>query len=283
MRRPLLAALLPLLLAGCTATPAANPAADPAATPPATTGASEAPRPAKVPGPVVALGDSITRGVNACADKIGDCPETSWATGTTLDSHAHKVGQPGTNLANSGARVADLPGQAESAVAAHPAYITILIGANDACRQSADRMTSATAFRADITKSLKLIKQGAPDARLLVASVPDLYQLWSVGHTEQRATQRWGLGICPSMLANPTSTAAEDEQRRQSVRTRVIAYNDAIAAACKDYGPNCRTDGGAVFRFPFRPEHVSSIDYFHPSALGQAELARVTNEAGYRW
>ncbi|GIG59254.1 lipoprotein [Longispora fulva] len=278
MRRPLLAALLPLLLAGCTATPAT-----PDATPTTTVPITEAPRPAKVPGPVVALGDSITRGVNACSDKIGDCPEASWSTGTTLDSHAHKVGQPGTNLANSGARVADLPGQAESAAAVHPAYVTILIGANDACRQSADRMTSTTAFKADLAKSLATIRKGAPDAKLLLASVPDLYQLWSIGHADQRATQRWGLGICPSMLANPGSTAAEDERRRQSVRDRVVAYNDVIAVACKDYGSNCRTDGGAVFRFQFRPEHVSSIDYFHPSALGQAELARVTNEAGYRW
>ncbi|MEV6524552.1 GDSL-type esterase/lipase family protein [Longispora sp. NPDC051575] len=283
MRRPLLATLLPLLLAGfttsCTTSPAtSDPTAE--ATPASSTLPTVA---AKIPGPVVALGDSITRGVNACVDKFGDCPEASWSTGTTLDSHAHKVGQTGTNLANSGARVSDLPGQAESAVAARPAYVTVLVGANDACRQSVDRMTTVSAFRADLTRALKTIKQGVPDAKLLLASVPDLYQLWNIGHADPRATGRWDLGICPSMLANPASTAAVDEQRRQSVRNRVVAYNDVISRACADYGPNCKTDGGAVFRFQFRAEHVSSIDFFHPSALGQAELARVTNEAAYRW
>jgi hypothetical protein len=66
------------------------------------------------PASVAALGDSITRGYDACA-LLADCPAVSWATGTRpgVRSLAERLGARHTwNYAVSGARMADLPRQA---------------------------------------------------------------------------------------------------------------------------------------------------------------------------
>ncbi|WP_026212167.1 SGNH/GDSL hydrolase family protein [Longispora albida] len=283
MRRPLLALLTTLVLAACGTS--AEGVDTPAATGVASPGPTAAPssRPPKLPGGVVALGDSITRGMNACLVRFGDCPEASWSTGTFGGSHAQLVGQAGTNLAESGARVSDLADQVANAVPLKPAYVTVLIGANDACRNTTGQMTSAADFRRRLDTALTRLKQGAPGAKVLMVSIPDLQQLWQIGRADSTAVSRWDLGLCQAMLANPASDAPADQARRKTVRDRVIAYNAEIAGACKAYGSACKTDGGAVFRFAFKPEHVSAIDFFHPSAAGQAELARVTNASGYQW
>lgn len=245
--------------------------------------------PATLPASVVALGDSITRGMNACPGTFGECPAESWSTGTALASHYRRIlaGRPGataTNLAQSGATVADLAGQARAAVALRPGYVTILIGANDACAGTEADMTSVAEFRTRLDAALMVLRRGAPTAKLLVASVPDLYRLWEVGHGDQRAIAGWGLfGICQSMLADPTSTAAADVARRERVRAREMAYDAQLGAACAAYGANCRYDHGAAFGVRFTAADISPIDWFHPSAAGQAELARVTDAAGYAW
>lgn len=83
-------------------------------------------------------GDSITRAFAACG-RGGDCAETSWATGSAedLDSHAQRLhledAVSSHNLAVNGARVAGLASQVEAAVRVRPDYVTVLIGANDAC------------------------------------------------------------------------------------------------------------------------------------------------------
>jgi lysophospholipase L1-like esterase len=85
------------------------------------------------------------------------------------------------------------------------------------------------------------------------------------------------------MLANPTSTAAADEARRNRVRQRVVEYNGQLAAACTAYGSNCKFDNNAVFGYPFVIGQVSTWDYFHPNPAGQAALAQASYAAGFGW
>jgi len=85
------------------------------------------------------------------------------------------------------------------------------------------------------------------------------------------------------MLANPTSTAAADNARRDRVRQRVVDFNTQLAQACAAYGGNCRFDGNAAFNYPFVAGQVSTWDYFHPNASGQQILASMTYDAGFGW
>jgi lysophospholipase L1-like esterase len=162
--------------------------------------------------------------------------------------------------------------------------VTILMGANDACTSSESTMTPVTTYRTQLDTALGRIKTGLPNARVFLASIPDIKRLWSVLKDNPSARTAWStLGMCQSMLANPTSTAPPDEARRDRVRQRVIDFNTQLANACAAYGDNCKFDGNAAFNYPFQANHLSTWDYFHPNVSGQAVLASVTNAAGYQW
>ncbi|MDG6101950.1 SGNH/GDSL hydrolase family protein [Dactylosporangium aurantiacum] len=244
------------------------------------------------PGSIASMGDSITRGFNACGWFV-DCPSRSFSTGSTTAVNSHylriRAKNPAIdghafNDARSGAKVADMPGQAATVVSQRAAYVTILIGANDACTSSEAAMTSVAAFRGSLDSALGTLKAGLPDAKVLLVSIPDLKRLWQVGKDSSGARSAWGLfGICQSMLANPTSTTAADTARRDRVRQRVIDFNGQLAAACTAYGANCKYDGGAVFGYAFQLSQISTWDYFHPNTSGQAVLATVSYGAGFGW
>ena len=239
------------------------------------------------PKAMAALGDSITRAFAAC-DRIGDCVEASWATGTVeqLNSHSQRLDlddpDSNHNLAVSGAQVADLASQAEAAVSMRPDYVTVLIGANDACAADEAAMTPVEHYTEAFDAALDTLVRGLPDARILVLSIPDLGRLWEVGKDRPDVRRVWeSSGVCRSMLADPADTGATAQARRERVRARVQAYNAAMAAACARHAAQCRDDGNAVFDHRFDLDDVSPRDYFHPSDRGQATLARVAWQAGF--
>ena len=240
-----------------------------------------------LPRSMAALGDSITRAFLVCG--VGDCPEGSWATGSAggVGSHAQRVTRASGraveahNLAVSGATVSGLQGQVESAVRQGVDYVTVLIGANDACAPTEDAMTPVTEYAAAYDRALTSLAQGLPRSRILAVSIPDLQQLWRVGKDEPDVRATWeNFSICQSMLAEPLSTGDAAESRRTRVRDRVIAYNRAMAASCQRH-PNCRWDRNAVFDYRFSLDMVSPRDYWHPSRAGQRTLAEVSWRAGY--
>jgi lysophospholipase L1-like esterase len=244
------------------------------------------------PGSMASLGDSITRGFNACGWYV-DCPSRSFSTGdySTVNSHYLRIRAVNSaisgrnhNDARSGAKSADMYGQAGTAVSQGVQYVTMLIGANDACTSSESTMTSVATFRTNVDSGLNRLKAGLPNAKLYVISIPDIYRLWYVGKSSFSARTAWsGFGICRSMLANPTSTAQADVDRRNRVRQRVIDFNAQLAQACVAYGANCRFDGNAVFNYPFTLSQLSGWDYFHPNTSGQRVLASVSYAAGFAW
>jgi lysophospholipase L1-like esterase len=244
------------------------------------------------PNSIASMGDSITRGFNACGFYV-DCPSRSFSTGTTSSINSHytrilaknpAISGHAFNDAKSGAKVADMNGQAATVVGQGAAYVTILIGANDACTGSESGMTSVTAFRSSIDAALATLKNGLPNAKVAVLSVPNVWQLWNVGMGSSSARSTWSLfGICQSLLANPTSTAQADVDRRSRVRQRVVDFNTQLAQACAAYGPNCDFDDNAVFNYAFSLSQISTWDYFHPNPSGQTALASVSYAAGFGW
>jgi lysophospholipase L1-like esterase len=281
MKRYLLALLL-LALAACQ--PETTPVGGKSPVP------SVKPQPG-YPASMAALGDSITAGVGSCFALLA-CTRGSWATGdgTGVNSHYRRIlaANPAIrghqhNYAEPGAVVSELPGQARLAVSAKVAYVAILAGANDACRRDIANMTAPARFRASIDTALGVLKAGLPRARVLVVSVPDVYRVWQVAHTNKTAQLVWGLGVCPSLLANPTSTAPSDVSRRQRFRDRIDAYDRELAAACRAYGSKCRYDGGAAHRYAFGIGDLSNLDYFHPNTAGQNQLAAVTYPGRFTW
>lgn len=244
------------------------------------TSASAAP---PLPARMAALGDSITQAAMTCSSLLS-CPTNSWSTGTTASvvSHASRLRTAGAtalvsyNDAVSGAASGALLGQAQKAVSQGAQYVTIEIGANDACTKTVAGMTVTTTFKANVQAGLAALAASANQPEIFVASIPNIQRMYELSKNSSSARFAWALfGTCQSMLANPTSIKQVDIDRRNAVQARVNEFNVALAEACAATA-KCRFDNNAVANFAFTSAHISTRDYFHPSLAGQAALAAVT-------
>lgn len=234
--------------------------------------------PVPLPDGVAVLGDSISRAMNADGERVGDAPQSSWATGADpadgVASHLERLRalQPsvevvGFNDARSGARMSELPRQADEAVRQKAPYVLVLMGANDACARTVEGMTSEATFRAQFAAAADRLRDLPARAVVVVASVPDVTKLAEVYAQNETARAFWrAFDVCPSALGDAGDPAA--------VRARIEAYNAALAEESRARG--FRWDEGRVFEETYEAEQVSSVDFFHPSLAGQARLAEIT-------
>ena len=231
---------------------------------------------------MAAAGDSITIAYNSAG--YGSYPQYSWSTGTasTLNSLLQRLQAAsgtairGVNVAQVGANSAGLAGQVSSAIASQADYLTVEIGANDACTPTVAAMTPVADYQARINAALTQFHSAKGDNRIFVASIPSLYRMWSLSKSKFAARLVWAsASICQSMLANPTSTNLADETRRLEVQARVDAYNTVLRTECGAL-PRCTFDDNAVANYQFTSTHISTSDYFHPSVEGQRVLATIT-------
>jgi lysophospholipase L1-like esterase len=231
---------------------------------------------------MAAIGDSISQAADACC-WYGDHPVNGWSTGDAwwdgVSSHYERIRAAHPAIAGrnhndsvSGARMSDAPAQAAKAVSQQARYVTILMGANDLCTSSTATMTSVDTFRAQYQQALATLAAGLPaQSHIFVSSIPDVYQLWQLYHTDWLATWVWSTAhICQSMLSSSNTDAD-----RQAVRDREVAFNSVLAQECAKLA-NCKFDGLAVYQYRFSKSDVSKLDYFHPSLSGQTALANVT-------
>jgi lysophospholipase L1-like esterase len=230
---------------------------------------------------LASTGDSIARGFDACGF-FSDCPAISYSTGSDpvseslyqrlLPTNRGLAGHE-YNDAEVGAQAVDLYGQMGIAVWQKADVVTVLIGANDACTSTVGAMTPVSSFTNSIQSAFAYFFSNRPGARIMLSSIPNIYRVWQVAHSNPLAQQLWRIGqICPSMLNNPTSTAAADNLRRDFVSLQISKYNEALASVCSQY-KGCRWDGGALARYPFQLSQLSSYDYFHPNVAGQRVMS----------
>jgi len=112
------------------------------------------------------VGDSITRAFNACGWCL-DCTSRSWSTGdyANVNSHYLRIKAKNSlitgknyNDSKSGAKMIDLNGQVTTAGNRGIQYVTILMGANDACTSSESTMTSVATYRSQLDTALATLK-----------------------------------------------------------------------------------------------------------------------------
>lgn len=239
---------------------------------------------AQLPNSIAGLGDSITRA--ALADNsIGGLdygqPQHSWSTGYEsgdgVNSHYERIlasnaGISGNNynLAESGARMDDLPGQAVDAVNSGAEYVVIQMGGNDLCRDEASEMTSVSQYTSDFTTALNTLEAGLPDATILVTEVVRVKRVYDVGRWNFGCQFNWWVfGWCDSALRNGST-------QRAQVDARNIEYNNVLRNISAQRGHPFDDD---VFEWQFSRSDLSSVDCFHPDLSGQQALANVTYDA----
>jgi hypothetical protein len=149
------------------------------------------------------------------------------------------------------------------------------MGANDLCGWDG-ALTPTSTFRAQFRETLEILRDGLPGSHVFVASIPNLYQLWSVLRTHPLAQVVWQTAdICPSMLDFFNSPAD-----RQPVIDRQRELNDVLRDVCATWS-RCRFDNYLTYDYDFTRDQVSRLDFFHPSLRGQATLAALTWEASW--
>ena len=202
------------------------------------------------------------------------------------------------------------PAQAANAVAQGADYVTIEMGGNDACRRRLVsrrlRRPTGPSSRRRSTRS----GRGLPKAYIFVASIPNINILHTIftSPVDLNALTRWSaFNVCQALLANPTSTAAADVQRRADFQAQVIAYNEPSPKSAGLSAEPLQVRRGAAYNTSFttsdvanvtnrdRSKHVpvqcpadlrpgipnSTADYFHPSLAGQAKIADSTWASTY--
>ncbi|MCA1554840.1 MAG: GDSL-type esterase/lipase family protein, partial [Chloroflexi bacterium] len=244
------------------------------------------------PNSMAAAGDSITRAYNTGWFPYVDAPSNSWSTGTSSAVNSHytrllaknsAISGKNYNDAKTGGNMSDLSGQVTTIVSQGVEYVTILLGANDARASSESTMTPVSTYHDQFASAMASLSSGLPDARIYVSSVPDVYHLWEIFHNDARARSVWALfNICPALLANPTSTAQVDQDRRLRVRQRVIEFNTQLQQVCVQY-IHCRYDNKAGFNLQFTTSDITTRDYFHPSVAGQAKAASTSWAATFNF
>ena len=242
-----------------------------------------------LPNSMASTGDSITRAYDSTSNGcfLSDCPQYSWSTGTaaatSVNSQYQRILAANSaisghvyNDAKTGAQMSALDGQLTTAASQAVQYATVLMGANDVCTSSIATMTPTATFEAEFQTALTDFFNADPNAHVFVSSIPNVYQLWSLEHTNSTAEFEWqSFKICQSMLS-----ASNTEAQRQTVLSQEQADNNALASVCAQFA-NCKWDNLATFNYAFKTSDISTIDYFHPSVSGQNTLAGITWGASY--
>ncbi len=242
------------------------------------------------PQALAATGDSITRAFDVDGSHfLKDDPAESWATGTDarVNSVAARLAARGPltalNDAKTGAKMSALDAQLATAASQGADAVTVEMGANDLCTSSASTMTPTTTFRSQFDTALRdffaarAAVGATTPATVAVSSIPNIYNLWSVLHTNSSARFTWSLlGECKSLLSSRNT-----EAQRQLVVTQEVADNQQLAEVCAAYAAQgCQWDGLAVYHTSFTAAQVSTVDYFHPNVSGQAVLASTAWSSG---
>lgn len=243
-----------------------------------------------LPSSMASTGNSLTRAAGTGFPPWTDNPAGSWSTGTDAIVNSHylrllaltpKIRGRNYNDARSGAKMGELSTQMAKAVSQKVDYVTVEMGGNDVCASSESAMTPVATYRSQFRAGLETMTDGRPSVKIFVASVPNIHHLWELFHNDLAAQVAWfTFGVCQTMLANPTSAAQADVERRARVLQRIVDYNTALAAVCADFR-QCRFDQNAAFQAQFTANDVIHLDYFHPSLSGQAKFAAGTWAVSY--
>lgn len=255
---------------------------------------------------IASIGDSITRAFDSRL--LLDNPSESWVNGyyglwqwligsVNVLSHAQRADAAfgvasNVNGAANGADMDDMDGQAASILSSSPYYVTVELGGNDICRDSAAQVPAPIDFIFDYIDGVLVLDPGlgggsgglTPGATVYTASVPDVKQLYDVGKDQ---TGIFGLDCetiwlgtyigfpCGSMLSPGNSEA--DRLALQSVNLLYNQMLDIISGLANDLSQNVYWDyTWSVWNYQVQGSDISSIDCFHPSSRGQLILSLAT-------
>ena len=253
------------------------------------------------------IGDSTTRAFDANLP-LDNNQNVSWVNGyhgfgedllgqpdvkshnQRLAANFGKKNRMNCTAAANGDDMSKLVFQASGIAGKNPHYVTVMLGSNDACRDSvADLPTPAqfsTRFRAGMDTLLANLSAGAT---VQVVAIPNVVRVYQMGVDKKAlglvdCPRVWArTGHCGSVLSSRV-TAAD----RAFVLSRVIAYNGILKNVTAEKA--AQNPGKFIsftdksFTYPFTQKELSDLDCFHPSWEGQKILSRETwNDGPFKY
>ena len=232
------------------------------------------------PSSIVVLGHSGATGYNSDPLRpVTDVKANSWATGTNpsvnsiylrLLAENAAIGGRSFNLAEDGARAADLADQAELAVRVKPSpdLILVQIIGNDISCDGRDAGRYPP-FRATMVASLRTLSKGVPNARIFVVSDTGSVRGYATAVRDIPEARAGSTGAGPCDLFTPAG--AIDQAHVANLQGIIDGYERQLVAACARF-VHCRYDGGGAGTFVEEADDFTS-DYGHLAVHGQRKLA----------
>jgi len=247
-------------------------------------------------------GDSTTRAFNANLPL--DNLNLSWVNGyygfwekffglpnvkshnQRIDANFGKNNRENWTAAENGDDMSKLVTQASGTAGKNATYATVLLGSNDACRDSVADLPTPQQFRIRFRDGINtLLANLAPGATVQVLAIPNVPRVYQMGLRKKAL----GLVDCPlvwkttghcASVLSPNATDAD----RAFVLSRVMEYN-AILKIVTENKQRQQPDKfisftDVSFTYPFRQRELSNLDCFHPSSEAQEILSRETWNAG---
>ncbi len=165
----------------------------------------------------------------------------------------------------------------------YPDYVTLLIGANDACAETTEEMEDLGTFYARFYMVTEELLWNSPKTHVLVSHLPNIEKIRAIAKDASVfGFDTLGITTCQDLWETinlcPTFTTLSDPLERQKVSTRISQYNQVMSDVTKQlrgrYGDRLRLSKRA-YEVEFTPDHLS-LDCFHPNARGQNMLSEET-------
>lgn len=218
----------------------------------------------------------------------------AWPSGNKIESHWVRLAQTFPkdsfvieNLAVPGAKAQDLYKQLDELfslihrkIYGEIAYITLLIGSNDACSSESDEGTPNLQFKFALDSvflNLAKIRQ-SQKIRILVSSIPRIPDLGMPAVQNSRTiagisckSLRSFVNLCPSLVQ--WKTPSEYSEKLQLVIEKNLLIQEAVEKANREFKNLDIVFTSRAFEEKITPDLVAA-DCFHPNQKGQEAFAQ---------
>jgi len=229
--------------------------------------------------------------------------DKSWATGLNYSNFVyshyerlleHDSSIKGFNFAISGHKSKDLMGQIDKFLATEEnenvniEYVALLMGANDLVAHTIDKITPALKYIANIEAGLVKILEANGNRRILIVGIPHIIDVF-IESAEMHAINIFGADwnchkMRTTLYGDEATFQIDDLGLMMQVKNILVQYHNGLENMILRLKNDFVNADFILYRDYDMIQNVEkslSVDCFHPSELGQAELAEKTWENGF--
>ena len=162
-----------------------------------------------------------------------------------------------------------------------PDYVTLLIGANDICQDTAEQMVDERTYYSNVVATIDEIQRQNPKTKVLISSLPNIDALHNIAIDQPLFVGTTCKDIWKTIKLCHTLTLEDNPVERQKIAQRVLQYNTALQNIAQDRGANGKVKfAKSIYDVKFTANDIS-VDCFHPNPHGQQMLSDASFSDGF--